>query len=398
MSQNWSKLYSQTKGLKEAQHIQAVLNPEEINKLLSLLVEVWQEFASHNNSGKGLKAYIDQELRNDAAQNLVENPPSNSETLEQWTKRIFKDQKFGAVINELEAYSNSLSKLLASIIQPLLQDAGMPALGVSWLSFMGNYGYTPFGVHRESEGEDGFLFHLGPETKTFYIWKIEDYNRITGGSEVSPLNDELLAVGEGFELEPGDVFFIPYDTYHIAYTGEFSASIVMDFINPPVSRFIVELDTNFMKSDPKQTYLEPLKEDVSEAFNHISDQIKQDYVLKEKIYHKLRKIQSNAGVGKASVQKSVQDFDLTKKYVLVKPFKMILIQDDEKESGRIYARGHSQSYSELGNLEQVFKLWNEGSALSLEEVKEIMIPSWPEMDVMGLFMYLFIIESIESVA
>ena len=33
--------------------------------------------------------------------------------------------------------------------------------------FIGNYGFTPFGVHKENIGEEGFLFHMGPGKKTF---------------------------------------------------------------------------------------------------------------------------------------------------------------------------------------------------------------------------------------
>jgi len=111
---------------------------------------------------------------------------------------------------------------MCSIISPLLKKAGLPLGGLSFLFFMGNYGFTPFGIHKEAKGEEGFLFHLGPADKKFYTWDIEEYNKIEHNAKVFHEVDEMLPVAKCYELNRKSVMFIPHHLYHIGNTEDFS--------------------------------------------------------------------------------------------------------------------------------------------------------------------------------
>jgi hypothetical protein len=88
---------------------------------------------------------------------------------------------------------------------------------------MGNYGYTPFGVHDDTD--QSLLWHLGPAPKTAYVWPRERYIELTGGTLAMVDYEALLPHANRYELQPGDLLFIPMGDFHILDTRAFSCTL-----------------------------------------------------------------------------------------------------------------------------------------------------------------------------
>lgn len=110
------------------------------------------------------------------------------------------------------------------MLSPLFRElSGAPRAGTDFYSFFGNYGYTPFGVHDDTD--QSLLWHLGPATKIAYVWPRLDYQRLTGGTLSTLDYQSLLPHARRYELFPGDLLFIPQGDFHLLETRDFSATL-----------------------------------------------------------------------------------------------------------------------------------------------------------------------------
>ena len=274
---------------------------------------------------------------------MVANPPKIESSFEEWSKQIFGEQNFGMILIGLEQYSISFAEKIATIVRPLLENMGLPLNGLSFLFFMGNYGFTPFGVHKEATGEDGILFHLGPENKQFFTWDDPKYNAIEHNSSVFHNVSEMLSKGELYDLEPGDAMFIPHYVYHIGNTPKFSLSFVMDYINPPKDRFENELIKETAEEElfyhveyEKPLKLDASKSDVNDLLDLQSIRKKMETVLDRKIL----KLKSNGGIRRKS-NRTGSVLPPTGSFS-IKGIKIFPIYLDKQDADNIliFARGH----------------------------------------------------------
>ncbi|MEP5341692.1 MAG: RNA methylase [Algibacter sp.] len=328
---------------------------------------------------------------------MVVNPPSLEHSFEDWSQQIFGDQKFGIILIGLEEYSNSFAEKAATIVRPLLENAGLPLDGLSFLFFMGNYGFTPFGIHKESTGEDGILLHLGPENKEFYTWDDPKYNSIEHNSEVFHNVSEMLIEGKAYELEPGDAMVIPHYVYHIGNTPKFSLSFVLDYVNPPKDRFENEL----IKETAEEVllnhveYEKPIKLNASHsALNDVLDihsiQKKMEIALARKILG----LKSNGGIRRKSnktcaVIPQREIFSIKGKEI----FPIYLDVPGTKEV-LIFARGHRIVLKNHPMLPQLIDRLNKMKYITLISIRQLMEPIWDLVEVYSLIQELLSVEAI----
>ncbi|WP_169813554.1 JmjC domain-containing protein [Nocardia vaccinii] len=169
------------------------------------------------------RVYVGEE-RLDEAIAAVLTAPWTDEDFVVWMQKLTGAQRFSLVINNLETTSPRLAAVLGELMGSVHAGWGIPIGGSEQVAFAGNYSGTAFGVH---EGyEDAFLVHLGPGVKHFYTWSGELYQGLTGGRAPS-FGDytALLDHGERFDLEPGDVLFLPRRVFHVGVQDEFSISV-----------------------------------------------------------------------------------------------------------------------------------------------------------------------------
>ncbi|WP_343329694.1 RNA methylase [Polaribacter staleyi] len=396
-SNSWNTFLTNSHKLTKPAQAKKLISNTDIDEVKLLINHVLRGFLNKIDIHIGLKVYINNELRNDYTEKMVANPPKEHESLEDWSYKIFGNQKFGMVLIGLEEYSNSFAEKAATIVHPLLKTAGLPLNGLSFLFFMGNYGFTPFGIHKESTGEDGILFHLGPENKQFYTWDDPKYNGIKHNTEVFHDVEEMLPKGKEYNLEPGDAMFIPHYVYHIANTSKFSLSFVLDYINPPKDRLENELikETAEEALEFKDEYATPFQLNASQYnLKEIIDFQSIQKKIEIAFYRKIIGLKSNGGIQKKSNKIHVtipQGENVSFKGKKI--FPIYLVEQDSKTI-IIFARGHRIKVRNHPFLTQLIENINNGESITFVSLRQQMEPLWDLIDIFSFIQELLNTEAI----
>jgi len=380
MTDHWNELYAHSEQLTQATSIHNVFSQEDINFIEGRLKYILNKFLTKGELNKGIKVYVDKQLRHDYPKKMAEQKPTEKDSLEEWCSSIFENEKFGVIFNSLESYDNQLVERMCSIVHPLLEKAGMPLGGLSFLFFMGNYGFTPFGIHKEAKGEEGFLFHMGPSNKTFYTWDIEEYNAIEHNTEVFHNVEEMLPLAKPYELAPASVMFIPNHLYHIANTEEFSFSVVMDYINPSreaMENLIAEKIATEIKDAPKhKDYFAPMEWngtiDWNVLLNNHSWEEKYKYTLKRYV----TRLQSNHGILLPAIAEVGSYFQTENFSIKGKSLFPLLEYEDLHGQLYIMMRGKEIPVKKNANLSKVLNDLNNGKTFTFEEFKTQLLGDW----------------------
>lgn len=396
-SHTWEFFFNDSKKLTKPAQAKQLISKNDVDEMKLLLTDVLTGFLAKEELHVGLKIYIDNELRNEYIEKMVINPPNIEASLEDWTKQIFNDQNFGIILMGLEQYSNSFAEKSAALVRPLIEIAGLPLNGLSFLFFMGNYGFTPFGIHKDAIGEDGVLFHLGPENKQFYTWDDPKYNAIEHNSKVFRNVSEMLTESQLYELESGDAMFIPHYIYHIANTPKFSLSFVLDFINPPKDRFENELIKETTEEELIQhvEFEKPLKLDAPKSvLNDLLDMQSIQKKMQIALHRKILKLKSNGGIGKKSNRiksriPSTESFSIKGKKIFP-----IYLDAQATNNVLIFARGHRIIKNNHPMLSHLVDELNKGKSITLATLQQLMEPSWDLIEIFSFVQELLSIEAI----
>ena len=116
------------------------------------------------------------------------------------------------------------------MIEPLCDLIGIPPLGYEITTFIGNYGWTPLGIHKDVRGENVIHFHLGPGRKQMYIWQDDKYEELVGKNVFNNTNIEpILDKAEEFDFGPRDIYYMPWFENHVGYTEDLSIGVTLWF-------------------------------------------------------------------------------------------------------------------------------------------------------------------------
>ncbi len=390
----WSEVWVQTDHMRKPLHQKSMIPKEDLPFLNNCYKKIFQGFTRQSQEHLGLKVFIDQQRDYEATQAFMKNPPRDEESLEEWGNRVFEGRKFGVVLNDIQNYSPELMEYMARFLQPLLKVAGLPSGGLGLLFFVGNYGFTPFGVHKENTGEEGFLFHIGPGEKTFYTWKTEDYTRISNGSNTYP-PEELMDTAIPHELKPGDMMCIPSDVYHIGHTGDFSISMVLDFLNSPAEQIKLKMAAAVKKLMEEDTGFHPLQplpfEDTALAQEKLLAQVSLQEPLQRAAREYIMKLQSNGVFYSPSrADHPVEDLSPDTAWKLKDPFPIpYYVNGDELVA---FARGHRIKWPASPPLVQILKDWNQGKSIRVHD-----FPSSDSVNGFQIVCYLLSIGALQKV-
>lgn len=390
---SWNEFYKDTAHLRKATNIKAILSENDITILHQLVKEVLFNFIEKGETHIGLKTYVNRKLE-PLGEKMKSFPPIDEDTWEAWAHKIFGDDKFGMILNSLEIYSNTFSEKAATIIKPLIDNAGIPLGGISFLFFMGNYGFTPFGVHKEATGEEGILFHLGPGKKQFYTWDDPELNKIEHNTEVFHDFDTMMKDATCYELHPGDAMFIPHQVYHIANSSEFSLSVVMDYINPPehiLMNELFEISKKDMLSNNR--YCSPVKND--DNYNsHTLDETFLNQKIDRAFQFKIHALKSNGGLVNPSLSNKRNSIPNGNFAIKGKQAFPIQILDIDPENCIVFARGHHFKVRKNTQLSSVIEQLNDQKVLSFVKAQELLLDEWELSEIYGLVSDLMIVEAI----
>jgi hypothetical protein len=399
----WEKFLQITNNRTKTAVIKDAISSEDIDVLSNEILHVISELCRLRTNKYGYRVYVEDKIVNEDFFNYIfDNPPIKLEDIEQYADRVFKDQNFGMIINGCEKFSDPLSKKLLELISPLLEIVGIPLVGLSVHTLIGNYGFTPLGIHKDNPGENVIHFHLGPGGKTMYNWSDEVYEQINGKKKNEDKDfEELLPFAESYEFQKGDVYFMPWNKYHLGKTDGLSIGVTVWFNNPPkkdlFGKIMSSLTNQYMiKDDSIKEILSPVKDPYGQetlkemkellivdenildlSFNDIFKLLHDDYKLA---------LFSNAGWKTRTTSLSDERlFDLNnysflkdKVIKVTHPFKIYNRKSVDGQEIVIFARGSKLNLRYHAEIENIIIEINKGELISSTKVIEKLSMHWPE--------------------
>ena len=206
------------------------INPTDINDLRIEVSNTINTICELKTEEYGFRVWLDGEQTSlEKNQYVFENQIENNESIEDWSNRVFKNKKFGIILNAAEVLNPKLAQKIASFMIPLFKTNGTPLRGYNITLFIGNYGFTPLGIHKDPPGESVIHFHLGPSKKTIYQWDNDKLDQEISEKNLSLKKNvkELLSSAIPYTFNEGDLYFMPSKNYHIGETDELSIGIAL---------------------------------------------------------------------------------------------------------------------------------------------------------------------------
>jgi hypothetical protein len=342
----------------------------------------------------GFRVFVSgKQLNRKQMNKIYDSPPKENETINSWADRTFKDKKFGMIINRGEKLNQELAKRMAYKITPLLQQVGTPLMGLNFTIFIGNYGWTPLGIHTDAPGESVTHFHLGPGDKTMYTWNKEEYEKLAGEKRFNNKNVEnFLPSANEHPFKEGDLYYMPPNEYHIGKSDELSIGLTLWFNNhlktdlaKKLLRVVIDqyLEENTETMAPDKNQIEDLSA-AQQAINlfNIPKDIEnlpfKDFM--EETFKDFRySLYSNAGFWTRPFPKDIEtEFSVEDSICVETPFEIKYTESLDKENIIIYVRGTKLILNNHKCIKDLIEELNKGEELSVKQVFSILDKDWDE--------------------
>lgn len=284
---------------------------------------------------------------------IINRSIDTHESIEQWTQEIFKE-KFCILFSRAEQFNDDLAKKLGFFLQPIYEQRGITLGGASITIFLGNYGFTPSGVHQDQDENCIFHFHLGPHSKELLTWHPDQFIELTGSKEPYFEPEKLLPYATTHRLNPGDFLSLPPKHYHIGRTEQFSIDIVVvlsdrtnisltqDIFNNLISEGFAR-NTQFYKLDP--FHINDSSQQIADnmidhlCINHKMRSESFEEVIKGRIENQFLTLKSNLNWSYPPLLKPFSSIDLKDKSIqIANPFK-IYYQLNKNNKMSVFLRG-----------------------------------------------------------
>ncbi|PSK92356.1 hypothetical protein CLV63_118117 [Murinocardiopsis flavida] len=178
---------------------------------------------------------------------VLDDPPKPGEGLAEWSARVFDGRPFGLMVNAVERWSETLARAGAEFFAPARSEFGIPQLSFRISLFLGNYGFTPSGVHRDiGRSERVFHYNAGPGRKSFHSWPVDRYRELTGSTRPSHDPEPLLPYGTGHTMEPGDVLLLNVSRFHVGRSDELAATVGLEMSKMPPGEVLKEATSSVL--------------------------------------------------------------------------------------------------------------------------------------------------------
>lgn len=179
---------------------------------------------------------------------LSTSRPDRTMSVEAWLKSIFGDDKVCIVLNHAEGLSEALAAFTARTFLPITNGIGYDRAKMDVTLFMGNYGYTPFGIHIDDDYSSIVHFHVGPGTKTMTLIDEDVFLKASGGVPHSFDMEKMLPLGTSYTIEANDLFLLPPHFHHIGHTSAFSIGIGISIARLPDGILLKDVVGNALAS------------------------------------------------------------------------------------------------------------------------------------------------------
>lgn len=154
-------------------------------------------------------------------------PASREESLESWAERLFSDQPFWVVVNEVELFNEALAVRAARAVQPLIEAHAAWFGGLQIALVIGRKGFTPLGAHVDSDCRWNFHFHLGPAPKSVIVWPEGQLLDAPMADMIDP--GRLVDRGISASLSARDLFVLPCQAHHVGRYDGLAVTVIVSF-------------------------------------------------------------------------------------------------------------------------------------------------------------------------
>jgi hypothetical protein len=345
------------------------------------------------------RVYIENTQREDYNKIIFENKPKENESIESWSKRIFAFQKFGIILNHGESYVKELSVNILNYLKPLLENVGYPVHGVDFTIFIGNYGWTPLGIHTDNPGENVMHFHLGPGEKTMYIWDTDEFKKLGGKSNDKRIDKFLPHVKHEMTFGAGGLFFMPWNFHHIGKSDELSVGLSV-WLNRPrkddlVSKVFSEIHKEYITKESKKGKEDKdipiidlkkdlLKNDILETvLTSVGDEIK-DLTISELIELSIKDFQyslkSNLGYAISLKPQKNEKVDLNMASIikLDSPFQILYYISSDNKKIKFFTKGKKTETIYHKDIEFLINKINTSEEFLISNLLNSLFLEWPQ--------------------
>jgi hypothetical protein len=231
-------LLDQSSGLTRSAHLPGAVPAGFASE--ADVAEILREVARSDRADRDLHVYLDGE-RDPHAARAARALEARSCQIEAWAKQAFAGRAVGILLYRCERYHGELAGRVALFLDELYRRVGVEPGGAEIMVFAGDYGYSPFGAHKDRHQGCTFHFHLGPSDKSITIWDDETYARVAGTTERTLDPAPIVPAGQTTTIGAGDIFVLPAGGYHVGYTPRFSLGVAVSLIELTVPRLLARL-------------------------------------------------------------------------------------------------------------------------------------------------------------
>ena len=198
---------------------------EAFTSNLISISDITNLFANYNKSfSKRLRLF---DRNNKTLDNSIfyKNPPKENECLINWGNRVFSNENYGLIMNFSEE-NNPIKQKLSTVFDRLFSHDVLCLNTCDVGIFLGNYGYSPFGIHKDVDFSS--IIHLSLfGNKQMLTWNEQEYFSITNSYDSYLQPEEIAMTGVVNNLKAFSLFIMPGNQYHVGYTPDFSCSIAI---------------------------------------------------------------------------------------------------------------------------------------------------------------------------
>jgi hypothetical protein len=393
----WDTFLEKNKNFTETCVYENVISPSDLDLLSEETMTIIKEICRFKTDAYGFRVYIEGiEQGYNYLQAFFENPPLDGENITQYAQRMFPNKKFGMILNRCEKFSDKMATRISVMTAKLFEKIGMPVTGLDITLFIGNYGWTPLGIHQDQKGENVIHFHLGPGEKTMYNWEESDYRKLAGDKENNKDILPLLPHAKVYPFKTGDLYYMPWDKYHVGYSDQVHIGTTLWFNNPTnahfCSKIIQAIKDQFIKID-KEAILYPEKGlDSGHSFEALLSSFTIDEKLSKlpfkefmKVIHDEFKMALFSNGGWASrplaleddINYKVDDYEFLEEKVIkcTYPYKMYYKKEDEELV--VFARGSKIEIRYHQELERIIDDLNTNKTFNVPDLLSRLTAHWP---------------------
>jgi len=221
--------------LVEPLHVESVFDPASFDD--ALFFDLFEGMAVEPERAiNGLfRVYIDGMLSPEHENDVLYTRPEPGESFQAYLTRAVGNRAFGIVVNGAEQWSDPLARLAARAFAPIIEAIGPGGSTLEVTLFIGNYGYTPFGIHIDDPYTSVVHFHVGPSSKEMTLFGKDEFHRLNGPRKNCFHPADLVPHGRSFAIRPGDLFLLPPHYYHIGNTPSFSIGVAIAISKYPAA-------------------------------------------------------------------------------------------------------------------------------------------------------------------